>query len=132
VSVARISDLSFGATAIVPGTPASITAANGAVVRVDYNEPVTVTAPNFVIIAGPGGSTLRVDLTCAEAATAPSPSPASFPTTCLAGYAPPIAGNAGGSRFVHIGGAIAAAATLSVPAGTYAGTFSVTASYVSY
>jgi hypothetical protein len=132
VSVARLSDLTFGATAIVPGTTATITAANGAAVRVDFNEPATITAPDFVMIAGPGGSTLRVDLSCAQSAAAASPTPAPFTTSCLGGYVPPIAGNVGGSRFVYIGGTIAANATVPLRAGSYAGTFAVTASYVSY
>jgi hypothetical protein len=38
----------------------------------------------------------------------------------------------GGSRFVYIGGAIAAIATVPLRAGSYAGSFAVTASYVSY
>jgi hypothetical protein len=132
VNVARLNDLSFGATAITPGTGAAITAANGAVIRVDYNEPATITTPDFVMIAGPGGSAVRVDLSCAQAAVASSPAPAPFPGSCLSGYAPPLAGNTGGSRFVYVGGAIAGAATLPLRAGSYAGSFTVTAAYVSY
>ena len=132
VSVARLGDLAFGVTAIVPGTAATVTAANGAVVRVDYNEPATITAPDFVMISGPGGSSLRVDLSCAQAAVASSASPAPFAISCLGGYSPPISGNVGGSRFVYIGGTIAALATVPLRAGAYAGTFAVTASYVSY
>ena len=132
VSVSRLSDLAFGATAIVPGTAASVSAANGAVVRVDYNEPATITAPDFVMLAGPGGSALRVDLTCGEAAVANAAAPAPFPISCLSGLTPALSGNVGGSRFVYIGGTIAAVATVPVRAGSYAGSFSVTASYVSY
>jgi hypothetical protein len=132
VSVARLSDLTFGAAAIIPGTAASVTAANGAVVQIDYNESANITAPDFVMLAGPGGSALRVDLTCAEATTASSAAPAAFPTSCLSGYAPPLSGNVGGRRFVYIGGSISAASTPSVRAGSYAGSFSVTASYIAY
>ncbi len=132
VSVARLGDLSFGATAIVPGTGAGVTPANGARVRVDYNEPTSVTAPNFIMIAGPGGAQLRVDLVCAEAATASAPSPTPFVAPCAGGFVPPVTGNVGGTHFIYVGGTIGAAASAAAPAGSYVGTFSVTASYASY
>jgi hypothetical protein len=131
VSIARLNDLDFWA-AIAPGTAASVSPANGARVRVDYNEPTTVTAPGFVMISGPAGALLRVDLACAQDATAAAAAPTAFGASCAGGYIPPISGSVGGSHYIYLGGTIAAGATTSVPAGSYAGTFSVTASYVSY
>ena len=132
VSVARLSDLAFGATAIVPGTPASVTPANGARIRVDFNEPTTVTAPDFVMITGPAGTLLRVDLACAQDPTPSAATPTAFAAPCAGGFVPPIAGNVGGTHYIYVGGTIAAPATASIPAGSYAGSFAVTASYVNY
>lgn len=132
VSIARMGNLSFGATAIVPGTTASVAPANGALVRVDYNEPTTVTAPDFVMIGGPGGAALRVDLVCAHDATATSGSPTAFAAPCAGGVIPPIAGNVGGTHYIYVGGTITAGSSANVPAGSYAGSFSVVATYVNY
>ena len=132
VSVSRLSDLAFGATAIVPGTAASVTPANGARIRVDFNEPTTVTAPDFMTITGPAGALLRVDLSCAQATTPAAAAPTAFAAPCAGGFIPPISGNVGGTHYIYVGGTIAAPATLPVPAGSYAGTFAVTASYVNY
>jgi hypothetical protein len=132
VSVARLSDLAFGAAAIVPGIAASVTPANGARVRVDFNEPTTVTAPDFVMITGPSGVLLRVDLACAQDPSPAAAAPTVFVAPCAGGYVPPIAGNVGGTHYIYVGGTIAAPATLTIPAGSYAGSFAVTASYVNY
>jgi hypothetical protein len=132
VTVARLGDLSFGATAIVPGTAANVAPANGARVRVDYNEPTTVTAPNFVMIGGPAGAVLRVDLVCAQDVSAASAAPVAFAAPCAGGFIPPMAANVGGTHFIYVGGTIAPASSLSAPAGNYAGGFSVTATFVSY
>lgn len=132
VTVARLGDLAFGATAVVPGTAASIAPANGARVRVDYNEPTTVTAPNFVMISGPAGATLRVDLVCAQDVSAASAAPTAFAAPCAGGFIPPMSGNVGGTHYIYVGGTIAPASSLSAPAGVYAGGFSVTATFVSY
>ena len=132
VSVARLSDLAFGATAIVPGTATSVTPANGARIRVDFNEPTTVTAPDFVMIAGPGGALLRVDLVCAQDPTPSAATPTAFAALCAGGFIPPISGNVGGTHYIYVGGTVAPAASASLRAGSYAGTFAVTASYVNY
>jgi spore coat protein U-like protein len=132
VSVARVSDLAFGAAAIVPGVAASVTPANGARVRVDFNEPTTITAPDYVMIVGPGGALLRVDLSCAQDPTPASAAPTAFGAPCAGGFVPPISGNVGGTHYIYVGGTIAGPATTTVPAGSYAGTFAVTASYVNY
>ena len=132
VTVARLGDLSFGATAVVPGTAASIAPANGARVRVDFNETTTVTAPNFVTITGPAGATLRVDLVCAQDVSAASAAPTAFAAPCAGGFIPPMSGNVGGTHYIYVGGTIAPAASLAAPAGVYAGGFSVTATFVSY
>jgi hypothetical protein len=132
VTVARLGDLSFGAAAIIPGIAATIAPANGARVRVDFNEPTTVTAPNFVMIAGPAGASLRVDLVCAQDASAASPAPTAFAAPCAGGFIPPMSGNVGGTHYVYVGGTVAPASSLSAPAGVYAGGFSVTATFVSY
>jgi spore coat protein U-like protein len=132
VSVARLSDLDFGAAAIVPGIAASIAPANGARIRVDFNEPTTVTAPDFLMITGPAGALLRVDLVCAQAPTPGAAAPTAFVAPCAGGFVPPIAGNVGGTHYIYVGGTIAAPATTTVRAGSYAGTFAVTASYVNY
>jgi hypothetical protein len=132
VSVSRLSDLAFGATAIVPGIAASVTPANGARIRVDFNEPTTVTAPDFVMITGPAGALLRVDLACAQATTPAAAAPTVFAAPCAGGFIPPISGNVGGTHYIYVGGTIAAPAATAIPAGSYAGTFAVTASYVNY
>jgi spore coat protein U-like protein len=132
VSVARLSDLAFGATAIVPGTAASVAPADGARIRVDFNEPATVTAPDFVMIAGPAGSSLRVDLVCAQDPTPTAGAPTAFAAPCAGGFIPPLTGSVGGTHYIYVGGTIAVAASTSVAAGSYAGTFTVTATYVSY
>jgi hypothetical protein len=132
VTVARLGDLSFGTTAIAPGSSASVTAANGGRARVDYNEPALVTVPPFVMIAGPGGTLLRVDLACAQATTAASAAPTPFASGCAGGYTPPISGDIGGTHYVYIGGAVSAASSSGALAGSYAGTFSVTATYTAY
>jgi hypothetical protein len=132
VAIARLGDLDFGATAVVPGTSVSVAPANGARGRVDFNEPTTVTAPDYVMIAGPGGAQLRVDLVCAQATTAVSASPTSFVAPCAGGYVPPIAGNVGGTHYIYVGGTIAPLSTATIRAGSYAGSFPVTATYVSY
>lgn len=132
VSIARVNDLAFGAVAIVPGVPTTVAPANGALVRVDYNVPTTVTAPDFVMIAGPGGALLRVDLACASDPTASSAAPTPFANPCSGGVIPPLAGNVGGTYYIYIGGTVVASAAASVPAGSYAGSFSVTATYVNF
>jgi hypothetical protein len=132
VTAVRLNDLSFGATAIVPGTAASVAPANGARVRVDFNEPTTVTAPNFLMIGGPAGATLRVDLVCAQDASAAAAAPTAFGAPCAGGFIPPIAGNVGGTHYIFVGATVGAAASASAVAGNYAGSFSVTASFVSY
>lgn len=132
VSVARLSDLAFGATAIVPGTATSVTPANGARIRVDFNEPTTVTAPDYLTITGPGGALLRVDLVCAQDPTPTAATPTPFAAPCAGGFVPPISGNVGGTHYIYVGGTIAGPATASIPAGSYAGSFTVTASYVNY
>jgi hypothetical protein len=132
VSVSRLADLAFGATAVVPGVTTSVLPANGALVRVDFNEPATVTSPNFVMIGGPAGATLRVDLVCAQDPSAGAAAPLAFPAPCAGGFVPPMAGNVGGTHYIYIGGTIVSASSTTVPAGSYAGTFSVTATFVSY
>jgi hypothetical protein len=132
VSIARLSDLAFGGTAIVPGTATSVAPANGARVRVDYNEPASVTAPDFVMIAGPAGAQLRVDLVCAHDPSAAAAAPTAFGVPCAGGFIPPIAGNVAGTHYIYVGGTIASGASTSVPAGSYAGSFAVTATYVNY
>ena len=132
VNLVRLGDLTFGTTAIVPGTAASVTPANGAQLRVDYNEPTAVTAPDYLMITGPAGALLRVDLVCAHHAAPSAPAPTLFAAPCAGGFIPPITGNVGGTHYIYVGGSVGAPATASVPAGSYAGTFSVTASYVSY
>jgi spore coat protein U-like protein len=131
VSIARLSDLSFGA-AILPGMATSVAPASGARVRVDYNEPAAVTAPDFVMIAGPAGALLRIDLVCAHDVAPAAAAPTVFPAPCAGGFMPPIAGNVGGTHYVYVGGVVSAGASASAPAGTYVGTFSVTVTYVNY
>lgn len=131
VGVARLSDLAFG-TPILPGTATSLPPANGARVRVDYNEPTSVTAPDFIMIAGPAGALLRVDLVCAHDPTPAAAAPTIFGTPCAGGFIPPIGGNVGGTHYIYVGGVVSSSSSASAPAGNYAGTFSVTATYVNY
>ncbi|MDB4879284.1 MAG: hypothetical protein JWL60_730 [Gemmatimonadetes bacterium] len=132
VSITRVADLAFGAVAITPGILATVTPANGGRARIDYNEPATVTAPAFVMLAGPSATQLRVDLQCAAHATSASSAPVLFPAGCAGGFSAPISGNVGGTHYVYVGGTVAAAASSAAPAGSYAGSFSVTATYVVY
>lgn len=132
VSVAKLADLSFGATPIVAGAAATVLPQNGGAARVDYNEPTSVTAPAFLMLSGPSGSQLRIDLTCAQAAAASAPAPAAFTGGCAGGFTPPLSGNIGGSHYLYFGGVIGSAATNAAAAGTYAGSFAVTATYVAY
>jgi hypothetical protein len=132
VTVVRLGDLSFGATAIVPGSGATVTAANGGRARLDYNEPAAVAIPAFVMLAGPGGTLLRVDLACAQATTSSSPSPTPFSAGCATGFTPPVSGDIGGTHYVYIGGSVSPASSSGALAGSYAGTFSVTATYTAY
>jgi hypothetical protein len=132
VTVSKLADLSFDATAVVPGMLATVAPANGGRVRIDYNEPTTVTIPNFVLIPGPGGAALRVDLVCAQHASATAAAPTLFVAPCAGGFVPPLGANVGGTHYVYIGGTITPAATTLVPAGAYAGNATVTATYVVY
>ncbi len=132
VSITKLSDLAFGATAITPGAVTTVTPANGARVRVDYNEPTSVTTPAFVMLTGPAGAQLRVDFVCAEAAAATSPTPTPFPGPCAGGFVPPLTGSVGGTHHVYIGGAVTAGASNAALAGSYSGGFTVTATFVVY
>jgi hypothetical protein len=132
VTVVRLGDLSFGATPIIPGSGATVTAANGGRAQLNYNEPATVTIPAFVMVAGPGGALLRVDLACAQATTPTSSTPTPFSAGCAAGFIPPITGDIGGTHYVYIGGTVTSVASGGAGAGSYAGTFPVTAAYVAY
>lgn len=132
VSLARLNDLAFGATAITPGVLTSVTPANGARLRVDYNEPASVTSPSFVMLSGPGGAQLRVDLVCAQATTAANPSPTPFTGPCAGGFVTPISGSVGGTHYVYIGGTVTGGSSSAAVAGSYAGSVTVTAAFVVY
>ncbi|MDB4887295.1 MAG: hypothetical protein JWN79_2733 [Gemmatimonadetes bacterium] len=132
VSVAQVASLGFGSAAIVPGTAITVSAANGGKARVDFNEPTVVTVPAFLLLAGPFGSQVRVDLACAQATTASASAPTLFSSGCAGGFTPPLGGHVGGSHYIYIGGALSSAASSAAPAGSFTGSFSVTASYVVY
>ena len=132
VAVARLADLSFGAAPIIPGASATVTPAHGGKARIDYNEPAVVAIPAFIMVPGPGGALLRVDLTCAQATTAASAAPTPFGSGYAGGYIPALNGDIGGTHYVYIGGVVSAASSSLAVAGSYAGSFSVTATYTVY
>lgn len=131
VTLSGMVPLDFGA-GIVPGSPATVTAANGGKIMVSYNVNTQVSLPNTVTLTRTGGGSVAVTLNCAQASTGTAPSPTAFATDCATGYGATLVGNARTDWWVYLGGTIAGAATASVPAGNYAGSATVTATYTTF
>lgn len=131
VTLSGMVPLDFGA-GIVPGTPATITPANGGKIMASYNVNTQLSLPNSVTLTRTGGGSVLVTLSCAQAATGTAPTPTAFATDCATGYAATLVGNATTSWWLYLGGAITGAATASVPAGIYTGNATVTATYTTF
>lgn len=131
VTLSGMVPLDFGA-GIVPGTPATVTPANGGKMMASYNVNTQLTLPNSVTLTRVGGGTVLVTLSCAQAATGTAPAPTPFATDCATGYGAVLIGNATTNWWLYLGGAITGAATASVPAGTYTGNATITATYTTF
>jgi spore coat protein U-like protein len=123
--------LDFG-SGIVPGTPTTVTPANGGRVMASYNVNTQLSMPNNVTLTRAGGGTIVVTLSCAQASTSASATPVLFATDCLTGYGATLVGNARTDWWLYLGGAISGAATSTAPAGVYTGNATVTATYTTY
>src|SRR4051812_7645054 len=131
VTLSGMVPLDFGA-GIVPGTPATITPANGGKIMASYNVNTQLSLPNTVTLTRAGGGTVLVTLSCAQSASGTAPAPTPFATDCATGYGATLIGSARTDWWLYLGGAIAGAATTSVPAGIYTGNATVTATYTTF
>ena len=133
VSFSNAANLDFGG-AITPGTAASLApGTSSGKVMITYNTPATVVVSGTALTETSGGAspaTIPVTYSCAQAATGTAASPATF--SCATGYTTALSGRARTDHWVYLGGDIAAAATSAVPAGSYAGTATFTATYTNY
>jgi spore coat protein U-like protein len=123
--------LDFG-SGIVPGTPTTVTPANGGRLMASYNVNTQLSIPNSVTLTRTGGGTIAVTLSCAEASISSSATPIPFATDCLTGFGATLVGNARTDWWLYLGGSIAGAATSTVPAGVYTGNATVTATFTTY
>ena len=131
VTLSGMVPLDFGA-GIVPGTPATVTPANGGRIMASYNVNTQLSLPNTVTLTRAGGGTVLVSLGCAQDASGTAPAPTPFATDCATGYGATLVGNARTDWWLYIGGTITGAATASVPAGNYTGNATVTATYTTF
>jgi hypothetical protein len=131
VSMTSLTDLTF-ASPVIPGVTATVSPTNGGRAQLTYNEMATVMIPASLMLTGPAGAQLRVDLTCAESTVSNSATPTAFPSGCTSGLTVTVSGNVGGTRFVYVGGTVSNFSSTSAVAGNYSGSFPVTASYVTY
>ena len=133
VSFSNAANLDFGA-ALTPGAAASVAPnASSGKVMVSYNTPATVIVTGTDLVETAGGATpatIPVTYSCAQAATGTAASPAAF--ACATGFTTALNGRARTDHWIYLGGAIAGGATSSVPAGSYAGTATFTATYTNY
>lgn len=123
------SNLNLGT--ITPGTAVNIApgAAGSGVIGVQYNTPATITV-GTLSLAGPGGATLPVAVSCAQASTSTSTTPTTF--ACGTGYSTTLAVNAATTWYIYLGGSIAAGATSAAPAGDYTGSVTLTATFSTF
>ena len=70
VTLSGMVPLDFGA-GIVPGSPATVTAANGGKIMVSYNVNTQLSLPNSVTLTRGGGGSVSVTLSCAQADDVP-------------------------------------------------------------
>ena len=131
VSMTSLTDLTFTAP-VIPGVTATVSPTNGGRAQLTFNEMATVTIPASLTLTGPAGATLRVDLTCAESTVSNSATPTAFPSGCTSGLTVTPSGNVGGTRFVYVGGTVLNFYSTNALAGNYAGSFTITATYVVY
>ena len=131
VTLSGMVPLDFGA-GIVPGTPATVTAANGGRIMASYNVNTQLSFPNTVTLTRAGGGSVLVTLRCAQAPTSTSPTPTAFAADCATGFGATLIGNARTDWWLYLGGDIAGAATASVPAGIYTGSATLTATYTTF
>ena len=131
VTLSGMVPLDFG-PGIVPGTPATVTAANGGRIMASYNVNTQLSFPNTVTLTRAGGGSILVTLSCAQAPTGTSPAPTPFAADCATGFGATLVGNARTDWWLYLGGAIAGAATASVPAGIYTGSATLTATYTTF
>lgn len=127
VAWTKTADLTFAA-GVTPGTAATVAPASGALLSLSYNQDLSVAAPASVSISNVAtGAAMTVDLTCAQSAVAADPAPTAF--VCTTGQALTFSGTAANTRYFYVGGGITAANSTGRPAGSYSGTFNITASY---
>lgn len=131
VTLSGMVPLDFG-SGIVPGTPATVTPANGGKIMASYNVNTQLSLPNSVTLTRVGGGSVLVTLSCAQSATGTAPAPTPFATDCATGYGAALVSNARTDWWLYLGGTIAGAATASVPAGNYTGNATVTATYTTF
>jgi spore coat protein U-like protein len=131
VTLSGMVPLDFG-TGIVPGTPATVTPANGGKIMASYNVNTQLSLPNTVTLTRAGGGSVLVSLSCAQSSSGTAPAPTPFATDCATGYGAALVGNARTDWWLYLGGAITGAATASVPAGNYSGNATVTATYTTF
>jgi len=119
-----------GSTASVDAQGASTSGGAAGAVILNANQAVAVTAA-FSALTSAGMPNLSVTSPSCGWSTATSTSVANTTLfTCGTGYASPATGTGAGGVYVWLGGAVAT--TTSTPAGTYAGTATVTGVYTSY
>src|SRR5215217_2017397 len=109
VTLSGMVPLDFGA-GIVPGTPATVTPANGGRIMASYNVNTQLSLPNTVTLTRAGGGTVLVTLSCAQASTGTAPAPTPFAADCATGYGATLVANARTDWWIYLGGSIAAAA----------------------
>lgn len=131
VTLSGMVPLDFG-SGIVPGTPATVAPANGGRIMASYNVNTQLSLPNTVTLTRAGGGSVVVSLSCAQDASGTAPAPTPFGTDCATGYGAVLVGNARTDWWLYLGGSIAGAATASVPAGSYTGNATVTATYTTF
>ncbi|MDB4880077.1 MAG: hypothetical protein JWL60_1523 [Gemmatimonadetes bacterium] len=131
VTMSGMVPLDFG-TGIVPGTPTTVAPASGGRLMVSYNVSTQLSMPNSVSLTRTGGGSVLVTLDCAQASTGTAVSPTPFATDCAGGYTTTLVGAARTDWYLYLGGTIAGAATSAVPAGTYTGNVTVTATYTTF
>ena len=123
VSFGTPTDLAFGD--ITPNVAKTIAPADGGKISLSYNTSATVTVGTLTM-SGPNSQTFAPTLACAQDAAANAAAPTIF--TCASGYTPALSGGAATWHF-YIGGTVPAAASQNLPAGSYTGSVTLTATY---
>jgi hypothetical protein len=109
------------------GTSSSLGASGGVILNA--NQAVTVKAAFTALTSA--GNTLAVTLpSCGWSTTSATSTTNTTLFSCATGYTSPATGTGSGGIYVWLGGEIAT--TASTPAGSYAGTATVTGTYTAY